>query len=196
MNDPLVNAHKQIAGFFEPESPMVEQVGNNVVAAIADLCKRANEKKEQITKMEEELKQLKKELLTITDEDIPDTMTEIGVSEYKLIDGSSVTLKPTYGAHISEDNQQEAFQWLRDNECDDIIKNTVSVEFGRQEDEKALAFKELVEEQKYEPVQVTKIHPQTLKAFIKERIEKGLEIPNNLFGVWAGQRAVIKKGDK
>ena len=196
MNDPLVNAHKQISSFFEAESSKVEQVGNNEVAAIADLCKRANEKKELIAKMEEELKQLKKELLKLTDEDIPDTMTEIGVSEYKLIDGSSVTLKPTYGAHISEDNQQEAFQWLRDNECDDIIKNTVSVEFGRQEDEKALAFKELVEEQKYEPVQVTKIHPQTLKAFIKERIEKGLEIPNHLFGVWAGQRAIIKKGDK
>ena len=196
MNDPLVNAHKQIAGFFEPESPKVEQVGNNEVAAIADLCKRANEKKELIANMEEELKQLKKELLKLTDEDIPDTMTEIGVSEYKLIDGSSVTLKPTYGAHISEDNQQEAFQWLRDNELDDIIKNTVSVEFGRKEDEQALAFKELVEEQKYEPVQVTNIHPQTLKAFIRERIEKGMEIPNHLFGVWAGQRAVIKKGDK
>jgi len=196
MNDPLVNAHKQISSFFEAESSKVEQVGNNEVAAIADLCKRANEKKEQITKMEEELKQLKKELLKLTDEDIPDTMTEIGVSEYKLIDGSSVTLKPTYGAHISEDNQQEAFQWLRDNELDDIIKNTVSVEFGRKEDEQALAFKELVEEQKYEPVQVTNIHPQTLKAFIRERIEKGMEIPNHLFGVWAGQRAVIKKGDK
>lgn len=196
MNDPLVNAHKQISSFFEAESSKVEQVGNNEVAAIADLCKRANEKKELIAKMEEELKQLKKELLKLTDEDIPDTMTEIGVSEYKLIDGSSVTLKPTYGAHISEDNQQEAFQWLRDNELDDIIKNTVSVEFGRKEDEQALAFKELVEEQKYEPVQVTNIHPQTLKAFIRERIEKGMEIPNHLFGVWAGQRAVIKKGDK
>ena len=196
MNDTLIDAHKQISGFFEPESPKVEQVGNNEVAAIADLCKRANEKKELITKMEEELKQLKKELLKITDEDIPDTMTEIGVSEYKFIDGSSVTLKPTYGAHISEANKEEAFQWLRDNKCDDIIKNTVSVQFGREEDEKALAFKELVKEQKYEPEQVTKIHPQTLVAFIKERIEKGLEIPNNLFGVWAGQRAVIKKGDK
>ena len=196
MNDPLVNAHKQISSFFEAESSKVEQVGNNEVAAIADLCKRANEKKELIAKMEEELKQLKKELLKLTDEDIPDTMTEIGVSEYKLIDGSSVTLKPTYGAHISEDNQQEAFQWLRDNELDDIIKNTVSVEFGRKEDEQALAFKELVEDQKYEPVQVTNIHPQTLKAFIRERIEKGMEIPNHLFGVWAGQRAVIKKGDK
>ena len=196
MNDLLIDANKQIAGFFEADSPKVEQVGNNEVAAIASLCKSANEKKEQITKMEEELKQLKKELLTITDEDIPDTMTEIGVSEYKLIDGSSVTLKPTYGAHISEANKEEAFQWLRDNKCDDIIKNTVSVQFGRKEDEKALAFKQLVEENEYEPEQVTKIHPQTLVAFIKERIEKGLEIPNNLFGVWAGQRAVIKKGDK
>jgi len=196
MNDLLVDANKQIAGFFEADSSKVEQVGNNEVAAIADLCKRANDKKDLITKMEEELKQLKKELLKLTDEDIPDTMTEIGVSEYKLIDGSSVTLKPTYGAHISEDNQQEAFQWLRDNECDDIIKNTVSVEFGRKEDELALAFKELVEEHSYEPMQVTKIHPQTLKAFIKERIEKGMEIPNHLFGVWAGQRAIIKKGDK
>ena len=49
MNDLLVDANKQIAGFFEADSSKVEQVGNNEVAAIADLCKRANEKKESLS---------------------------------------------------------------------------------------------------------------------------------------------------
>lgn len=59
-----------------------------------------------------------------------------------LEDGSKVTLKPTYGGHIAEDNRNEAHQWLRDNAYDDIIKNTVSCQFGRGEDQEAATFYE------------------------------------------------------
>jgi hypothetical protein len=32
----------------------------------------------------------------------------------------------------------------------------------------------------------------TLKAWVKERVEKGSEFPSDLFGAFIGQRAVIK----
>ena len=52
-------------------------------------------------------------------------------------DGSNVEIKPFYTGTISKEKQEEAFEWLRDNGYEDLIKNQVIVKFGRAEDEKA-----------------------------------------------------------
>ena len=44
--------------------------------------------------------------------------------------------------------------------------------------------------------QESKIEPQTLKAWVKERMEAGEEFPMELFGAFIGQRAIIKGGKK
>jgi len=36
------------------------------------------------------------------------------------------------------------------------------------------------------------VEPMTLKAFVKEQIERGNDLPLDLFGVFVGQRAKIK----
>jgi hypothetical protein len=113
-----------------------------------------------------------------------------------LDDGSQIDVKPTYGASILVDNRPKAYEWLRDNGYDDIIKNNVSVSFGRGEDDLANAFKAVAEKEGYVPQQDTSIHAGTLKAFVRERIEAGDEFPMELFGAYVGQRAFIKKGKK
>jgi uncharacterized protein (DUF362 family) len=40
----------------------------------------------------------------------------------------------------------------------------------------------------YEPNQKTVVHPQTLKAFVKEQLESGKELPLDLLGAYAGQK--------
>jgi hypothetical protein len=65
--------------------------------------------------------------------------------------------------------------------------------FGRGEDDQASAFKALASQQGLAAEQKTDIHPQTLRAFIKERVENGDDFPMELFGAWVGQRAVIKR---
>ena len=64
-------------------------------------------------------------------------MEERGVKSIRMTDGQSVDIKPFYLGSITKEKQEEAFQWLRDNGYDDIIKNQVVVKFGRAEDEKA-----------------------------------------------------------
>ena len=83
-----------------------------------------------------------------------------------------------------------------ENGYDDIIKNTVACQFGRGEDDRAAAFAAFAQTQGYLPEQKTAVHPQTLRAFVKERCEEGDAFPMELFGAWIGQRAVIKTGKK
>lgn len=67
-------------------------------------------------------------------------LQEIGLTRFDLDDGSVVTVKPTYGGYIKHDNKEEAHKWLKDHGHDDLIKNQITVAFGRGEDAKASEF--------------------------------------------------------
>ena len=171
----------------------VESVNQVGLSTIAELAVAIRTSEDDIANLENLLKEKKRELLKLTDEDLPSMLQEIGLSEFKLEDGSQVTIKPTYGASIKVEDRPQAYEWLRENGYDDIIKNTVTCAFGRGEDDNASAFAALAEKEGFIPSQKEEIHTSTLRAFIKERVENGDEFPSELFGAYVGQRAVIKR---
>lgn len=172
----------------------LEKTNNNALATVSKLARAISAKTEEVQALDEQLKAAKKELLKLTDEELPASMAEVGLASFTLDDGSKIDVKPTYGATILVKNRPAAYEWLRNNGHDDIIKNTVSCDFGRGEDDIASAFYALAQKEGHVPKQDTGIHPQTLKAFVRERVENGDEFPMDLFGAWVGQRAVITKG--
>ena len=163
-----------------------------------DIDKLANKIKEMqtiqkdIEQNEEYLKQKKKELELISGEAIPTMLTEMGLSYLKLADGSSVEVKTNYSATITQANKEKAFNWLRENGLGDIIKNELTVSFGRNEDNKAAEYAELAKGQGYQPTQKLKVEPMTLKALVRERIEGGKPLPTEIFNVFIGNKTTIK----
>ena len=192
MSDDLTKLMEQ--DFEETLASSVEKVDQQGLTSVAALASQIRDKEERIQNLEEKLKDEKKSLLKLTDDEMPAMLAEIGISSFSLDDGSTVEVKQTYGASILMDNRPAAYEWLRDNGYDDIIKNTVLCQFGRGEDDQASAFAAFAQQQGYVPEQKTEIHPQTLRAFVKERVEEGDAFPMELFGAWVGQRAVIKRG--
>ena len=191
MNDLL----KQMEGDFEKNlSSNIEKVDSGKLKNVASIARQIRDEEEYIASLDKDLKKAKKNLLKLTDEELPTLLQEMGLSEFKLDDGSQVTIKQTYGASILVDNRPTAYQWLRDNGHGDLIKNIVSCEFGMGEDQKAEDFRDTAKQKGFQVEQNTSVHPQTLKAFVKERCEKGEEFPMELFGAFIGHRAIIKKG--
>ena len=121
-------------------------------------------------------------------------MESRGVQEIKLKNGDAVSYKPFYAANISKDRQEEAFNWLRDNGHGELIKNTVSVQFGKGQDEVATDLIFNLEQQGMYPDQKQKVEPMTLKAFVAEQLGKGNALPMETFGVYVGNKVKIKKG--
>jgi hypothetical protein len=117
----------------------------------------------------------------------------MNISTLKLADGSSVEVKPVYGASIPVAKKEGAYNWLRENGLGDLIKNEVTVAFGRNEDNKAIAYANLAQGQGYQPVQKLKVEPMTLKALVRERLEAGLEMPSDLFNMFTGNRTKITR---
>ena len=79
------------------------------------------------------------------------------------------------------------------NGLGDIIKNEISVSFGRNEDNKAADYAELAKGQGFQPTQKMKVEPMTLKALVRERIEAGKEMPTEIFGVFSENKTTIKR---
>jgi hypothetical protein len=172
----------------------VEKLDQGGAITVASLARDIRSTEEVISDLEEVLKTTKAKLLKLTDEDLPALMEEMGISSLTLDDGSVVKVTRTYGGSILVENRPKAYEWLREHGYDDIIKNTVMCQFGRGEDDRAKGFAEFAAENGFAPEQKTEIHSQTLRAFVKERIEKGDAFPMELFGAYIGQRAIIKKG--
>jgi hypothetical protein len=177
---------------FEKTLSSVETLDNAGLDTVAGLARKIKQQQDKVERLDRELKDEKQALLKLTDEDLPSTMADLGLSRFSLDDGSTVEVKPTYGASILVKDRPAAYDWLRDNGFDDIIKNVISCQFGRGEDDQASAFHAFASQQGYPADQNESIHASTLKAFVKERIETGEDFPHTLFGAYVGQRAVIK----
>ena len=120
-------------------------------------------------------------------------LAEQGLSSLKLADGSAVEVKKVYNCTIRKDNIDSAYTWLRENGLGDIIKNEVSVQFGKGEDNKAQLLLDLAVSNGYEPQQKTKVEPMTLKALFRERVEAGLDMPSESFSVFVKDQTKISR---
>lgn len=176
----------------QSDASKINDVNTEGLKTVAELATAVAGQTRLVKQFELSLQEAKKKLLKLTDEDLPALLHEIGLQKFELADGTKVTLQHTYGAHISEANQPDAFGWLRKNGFEDIIKNTVACEFGKGEDADATKFMELAQKEGVPVQQHTSVHPQTLKAFVRERVEAGDDFPMQTFGAFIGQRAVIK----
>jgi hypothetical protein len=177
---------------FETDQAKVITKTENI-QSLADQVERLENLNQEIEKDEKDLKQKKKNLEHVSGEVIPTMMAEMGLSHLKLMDGSSVDVKPNYSANITIANREAAFNWLRQNGLGDIIKNEISVSFGRNEDNKAAGYADFARGQGFQPTQKLKVEPMTLKALVRERIEAGKDMPTELFNIFVGNKTTIKR---
>jgi len=109
--------------FEEDQAKVITKTEN--IQSLADQVERLENLNQEVKKDEEDLKQKKKNLEHLSGEVIPTMMSEMGLSHIKLMDGSSVDVKPNYSANITIANREAAFNWLRHNGLGDIIKNEI-----------------------------------------------------------------------
>ena len=85
------------------------------IQSLADQVEKLNTLDQEVEVLEKSLKQKKKSFEHLSGEVIPTMMAEMGLSQLKLMDGSSVDVKPNYSANITIANKDAAFNWLRNN---------------------------------------------------------------------------------
>ena len=109
-------------------------ISQDNVKSITDKCHQLQELQQQYKDIEEQLSKIKNKVRDLEERIIQEMMQEAGVSKIKLKDGTEVEVKPFYAAKIPESRVEEAFGWLRGNGFEDLIKNTVTANFNRGQD--------------------------------------------------------------
>ena len=183
---------EELVGNSEPDK-WSSEVTNDELANVSSLAQKQINLLNEVSQIEDMLKAKKEELRLVQEQELPDALSEVGLTQIVLSTGEKISLSEFYSAHISKANQQQAYQWLIENGHEGIIKNEVSLKFNRGEsqivDETVLALKS----RGLSPEVKQSIHPSTLKAFVKEQLTTGNDIPTEPFGIYIGTKANIKK---
>jgi hypothetical protein len=174
------------------EADKFDTVSTEGASRLSNLIRESMDLDSKIADAEQYLKDLKYKKRKVNEEDIPALMQEMGMDSI-TVDGNKVALRQFVHARITEDKREEAFAWIRSVGEGDIIKNDVTVSFSSGQDNLAGAVVDDLRNQGLDPAQKTHVHPQTLKAWVKGRIESGKEIDFDTFGVFVGTEATIKR---
>ena len=168
---------------------------NVEITTIAAECVKLKQKEDEIAELEEQLKKKKEEADDIGSRVIPELLAEQGLSELKLQDGSKVSVRKEFRCTLPKDldKRDAAYKWLRDQGLGDIIKNNVSVTFGKGEDDKAKQLLDLAVENGFQPSQKSDVAWNTLTALFQERVESGLDMPSDVFSTWIKDRTKITR---
>lgn len=162
------------------------------LALVSSLAEKQIRLEKEFKRLQEQTDLKKKELLIVSDRELPAAIAETGLAGFTLTNGRKVSIKTEVFAAITEERAAKAFAWLRENKFGSLIKNVISVEFGKGEDEKALEAATILAEAGFQPQQKEGVHPMTLKAFLREQLSKGNDVPLELFGAFIIDRAKVE----
>tara|TARA_A100001515_G_scaffold114484_1_gene95946 strand:- start:6 stop:590 length:585 start_codon:yes stop_codon:yes gene_type:complete len=189
---------EKMENLWEQDQSDTLQEGGGDLAELNKKVKKLEACESRLEKLMEEVDTLKSNIKKISYEEIPDLLAEKGLASLKLSDGTVVEVKKVINAYLPKadrdpEGREKAFQWLRDNGHGDIIKNDITVSFGRGEDNKAVEYASLAQQKGYLPTQKVDVHNRVLVAAFRERLEKGLEVPSELFNMFVGNQTKIKR---
>ena len=159
---------------------------NTALKRISSLAALQMRYEDELEAAEKEVKKIKDKLRQVSEDDLPEAMESVEMSEFVLEDGSSIKISDKYVASIPSQEKNpkkhaKALKWLRDHGFDGLIKQDVTVSFAKGEEKKAAAVIKQLNTKGYRFKNKEGVHAGTLKAFIKEQLEEGTNIPLDLF---------------
>lgn len=168
-------------------------VSDDQIREVATLARRWLEASADVAAAEENLSKKKARLEKIETIDLPEAIRETGLSELKLSTGEKVKVADDLSCGITAANAEKAFAWLIKNGNGALIKALVLTQFDSGDLERAQALVATLSKKKGLTVEFKRsVHPQTLKAFLKEQISQKKRIPLDLFGARTYSRATVK----
>lgn len=146
----------------------------------------------RVNYLEDELSVAKEQLKNIQERLLPEAMAAVGMTEFKMNSGVKISIKNDVYASIRKDYLSQAVKWLDENGLGGIVKDQVSVDFGRGELRSVEFLMNFCKQYHLVANEKLNVHPSTLKATIKEQLAKGVEFPEEFFSIAPVSKATIK----
>jgi len=194
MTDKLLE-ESNVIPIGEVEGVDTSNVPTGDLSEITELGKALKKLDDDIIDAEIAVSKLKQQRKTIAEEHIPELMSKHGLKLIQLDDDTKIKISDFVDARIVDPDK--AFGWLEETNNDSIIKNSITITLGRNENQVA---DELVNKLKREygidADRKIAVHHATLKSFCRDALdnpELAETLPREAFGIYEGQRAKISK---
>lgn len=166
---------------------------NDQLKEVATLARLWLEASKAVSDAEDVLSKAKAKLEKVETIDLPEAIAETGLSELRLSTGEKVKVSDDVSCGITAANAERAFGWLTKNGYEGLIKAVVTTQFSSGDLKRAQQLVETLSKKKGLEVEFKRsVHPQTLKAFLKEQIAQRKKLPLDLFGARSYSRATVK----
>lgn len=168
-----------------------DAVAPDSLAAVRGMAISLMDKERAVEAAKTILEKAEAELRQVREHDLPDLMEQFELPSFSFKDESSgAVMKVSIGKEmrvsLPKDNRPAGFAWLRKNKLASIIKTDVVIAVGR--DAKGLPKKINTAVRKIDKtlkgVFQEKVEPATLKATIVALLEKGINVPLDIFSVF------------
>lgn len=162
------------------------------MATMQDLEKMAEEQvaaEIAVADAEQALAEAKRVLSDVQEHRLPGAMESLGLEEFKTQDGLKIKLDKKLRTSITAKNQAEAMAWLREHGHNALIKRQLTV--LAQDDEQGEELAELLRQ--YDVSDKATVPWQTMDKFVREMLEEGENIPQDVFGVYHQKKAKVTR---
>lgn len=163
--------------------------------SVAEQAEQAEKVADYIERLEAEMEAAKTEYNRLTREVLPRLMGEAGLTEFRLTSGAKVETKLAIDSKMpkDEESRQAIYSKLAPFGVDEIVKTTVSVSLPKDSAEKLEKALEALNAAGFNPAIERGAHHSTMKAWLREQMEKGAAIPMEELGFWYGTVTSVKK---
>lgn len=149
---------------------------------LAELAGTQLELEREVEAAEAALKDLKEKLRNVSEKQIPDLLDGTGLSEVRLADGTKVIVKEDIQVSTTGKWRVAINNWLTSTGHGDLIKDELKVACGRDQEAAVEALVNLAQEHRFSVDRNRFVNPQSLKAFLRERLEAGEDVPLDELG--------------
>jgi len=163
---------------------------------LSEEIKKLQDIQQEIQNYKDRIKDLEENEKYFSQVVIPDMMNAMNLKTMKLKDGSEIEISNKFFASALAAKRPEAYNWLRENGLGNIVKNEITVRFGRDEDNKAQQYATLARGQGYDPEQKVSVHAGTLRVALEDLHSRGGKIPSEYFSTFAGYQTKITNKPK
>jgi NAD-dependent DNA ligase len=181
-----------INDLIEEDAGRLELPSDEALKKIADLAKRQLQLEEEIVRVTEHLSSLQHDLDELRDKTLSDLVLGLGISEIRLSTGGKLKVERLIFTSIKGERKDEAIAWLEGNDFAGLVKSSLVIDGGKDSKEQLEPVMTAAIEAGLLPRYKQDVHPQTLKAFVTEQLDKGTYFPQDLFSIHLINRVKIK----
>ncbi len=168
-----------------------QSTSEDAMAELSRLATRMAQEAQRVDRLEKELKEAQKAFRDTSEGAIPSLMDTIHIADFTTTSGVKIKIRETIHASITKEKSQAALAWIEANGYGAMIKNQFTVSYPTDQSEIAEALKKYLEENRANYKQKESVHHSTLRAWARELLEEGKEIPLDLISVYRKRIAKV-----